>query len=115
MMRKPSWVVCFLVVLFALSTKGNSQAVTTNPTAELLAQLIRIDSTIPPGEDVKITELLTATLSPLGFQIETIPTPVPGKVHFLARLKKRIKEANLARRACRCGRSRAGGLAYGSA
>jgi acetylornithine deacetylase/succinyl-diaminopimelate desuccinylase-like protein len=87
MMRKPSWVVRFLVVLFALSTKGNSQAVTTNPTAELLAQLIRIDSTNPPGEDVKITELLTATLSPLGFQIETIPTPVPGKVHFLARLK----------------------------
>ena len=91
MIHKPNRGVCFLVVflvaLFALSTRGRSQIGATNPTAELLTQLIRIDSTNPPGEDAKVAELLTATLSPLGLQVETIPTPVPGKVHFLARLK----------------------------
>jgi acetylornithine deacetylase/succinyl-diaminopimelate desuccinylase-like protein len=87
MMPKPSQATCFLLAILALSTRGNGQAVTANPTAELLTQLIRIDSTNPPGEDVKIAEFLTAALLPLGFQVETIPTPVPGKVHFLARLK----------------------------
>jgi len=71
-MRKPNQVAFFLVALLALSKRGATQPVTTNPTAELLAQLIRIDSTNPPGEDLRIAQLLTATLSPLGFQVETI-------------------------------------------
>jgi len=86
-MHKTNWFVCSLFLLCTLSTSGSSQAVAPNPTAELLAKLIRIDSTNPPGEDLKIAELLTATLAPLGFQVETIPTPDFGKVHFLARLK----------------------------
>ena len=86
-MHKATRAICFLVVLLVLCMRSSGQAVNTNPTAELLMQLIRIDTTNPPGEDVKIAEFLTATLSPLGFQVETIPTPVPGKVHFLARLK----------------------------
>ena len=71
-MPKPSQATCFLLAILALSTRGNGQAVTANPTAELLTQLIRIDSTNPPGEDVKIAEFLTAALLPLGFQVETI-------------------------------------------
>lgn len=86
-MHKPIRAVCFLVVLLVLCMPSSGQAVNTNPTAEMLTQLIRIDTTNPPGEDVKIAEFLTATLLPLGFQVETIPTPAPGKVHFLARLK----------------------------
>ena len=86
-MHKATRAICFLVVLLVLCMRSSGQAVNTNPTAELLMQLIRIDTTNPPGEDVKIAEFLTATLSPLGFQVETIPTPAPGKVHFLARLK----------------------------
>src|SRR5215469_3629293 len=87
MMDKPKLVVFSLVALVAFPVRGSGQVVATNPTAELLAQLIRIDSTNPPGEDAKIAEFLSATLSPVGFQVETISTPVPGKVHFLARLK----------------------------
>ncbi len=77
---------CVLAVL-ALAEGSSSHANLTDPTAELLQQLIRIDSVNPPGNDVGIAEFLAKTLTPLGFQIETIPTPVPGKVHFLARLK----------------------------
>lgn len=87
MIHRPNRVVCFLMAFFSFSMRGSSQAVPTNPTAELLSQLIRIHSTNPPGEDIKLAEFLTATLAPLGFQVETIPTPDSGKVHFLARLK----------------------------
>ena len=89
MIDKPKWVFFVLITFFALPTGGIGEAVVTNPTAELLAQLIRINSTNPPGEGAKIAEFLTATVSPLGFQVETIPTPDSGKVHFLARLKGR--------------------------
>jgi acetylornithine deacetylase/succinyl-diaminopimelate desuccinylase-like protein len=77
---------CGLAVL-VLAAGGRSQTNLTDPTAEVLKQLIRIDSVNPPGRDVGVAEFLTSTLAPLGFQIETIPTPVTGKVHFLARLK----------------------------
>ena len=89
MIGNSKWVLFFLITFFALPAGGNGQAAATNPTAELLAQLIRINSTNPPGEDAKIAEFLAATFSPLGFQVETIPTPDSGKVHFLARLKGR--------------------------
>jgi acetylornithine deacetylase/succinyl-diaminopimelate desuccinylase-like protein len=89
MIEKSKWVLFSLIVFLALPTGGNGQVAATNPTAELLAQLIRINSINPPGEDAKVAEFLTATFSPLGFQVETIPTPDSGKVHFLARLKGR--------------------------
>ena len=56
-------------------------------TADLLAQLIRIDTSNPPGNEAKIAEFLATLFRPLGFEIQIIPTPVAGKSHFLARLK----------------------------
>jgi acetylornithine deacetylase/succinyl-diaminopimelate desuccinylase-like protein len=58
-----------------------------NPTAELLKELIRVDTTNPPGNEGKLDELLAAKLKPLGFEIDIIPTPQPGKSHLIARLK----------------------------
>ena len=57
-----------------------------NPTAELLSELIRVDTSNPPGNEAKIDELLAAKLRPLGFQIDLIPTPVAGKSVMFARL-----------------------------
>jgi acetylornithine deacetylase/succinyl-diaminopimelate desuccinylase-like protein len=59
----------------------------TNPTAELLQELIRIDTSNPPGNEGKLAEFLASKFKPLGFQIDIIPTPEPGKAHFIARLK----------------------------
>ena len=56
-------------------------------TAELLSQLIRIDTSNPPGQEAKIAEFLTFKFRPLGVDITIIPTPAPGKAHFIARLK----------------------------
>src|ERR1700679_513783 len=58
-----------------------------SPTAALLAELIRVDTSNPPGNEAKIDELLAAKLRPLGFQIDIIPTPVAGKSVMFARLK----------------------------
>ena len=58
-----------------------------SPTAMLLQELIRVDTSNPPGNEGKLDELLAAKLRPLGFQIDIIPTPQPGKSMLFARLK----------------------------
>uniref|UniRef100_Q026X3 Peptidase M20 n=1 Tax=Solibacter usitatus (strain Ellin6076) TaxID=234267 RepID=Q026X3_SOLUE len=54
--------------------------------ADLLARLIRVDTSNPPGNEARLAELLAAEFKPLGFQIEIVPAP-EGKAHFIARLK----------------------------
>ncbi|HUB32236.1 MAG TPA: M20/M25/M40 family metallo-hydrolase [Bryobacteraceae bacterium] len=56
-------------------------------TGDLLAQLIRINTSNPPGNEAAIDEFLAARLRPLGFQVEIIPTPQAGKSVLFARLK----------------------------
>ena len=53
----------------------------------LLQQLIQKNTSNPPGNEQQIAELLQARLAPLGFETEIIPTPTPGKAHFIARLR----------------------------
>lgn len=57
------------------------------PTAQLLSEIIRVDSSNPPGRNAGIGELLAARMRPLGFDIQIVPTPDGGKSHFFARLK----------------------------
>jgi acetylornithine deacetylase/succinyl-diaminopimelate desuccinylase-like protein len=59
----------------------------TNPTADLLVEVIRVDTSNPPGNEGKLDELLAAKLKPLGFAIDIIPTPQAGKTVLFARLK----------------------------
>ena len=54
---------------------------------DLLKQLIQTNTSNPPGNERQIAELLQARLAPLGFETEIIPTPTPGKAHFIARLR----------------------------
>src|ERR1041385_955077 len=55
--------------------------------ARLLSDVIRIDTSNPPGNEGKLAEFLQTRFAPLGFAIDIIPTPQPGKAHFVARLK----------------------------
>lgn len=78
----------WLVIGLALATLGAGQTVpSADPTAELLRELIRIDTSNPPGHEGQIADFLASKLRPLGFQIDTVPTPVEGKVHLIARLR----------------------------
>ena len=56
-------------------------------TAALLADVIRVDTSNPPGNEAKLAAFLKTKFEPLGFQIDIIPTPDPKKAHFIARLK----------------------------
>jgi acetylornithine deacetylase/succinyl-diaminopimelate desuccinylase-like protein len=58
-----------------------------NPTAALLVELIRIDTSNPPGQEGKLAELLASKFRPLGIDVTIVPTSQPGKAHFIARLK----------------------------
>src|SRR5579863_7548935 len=56
-------------------------------TAELLSQLIRVDTSNPPGQEGKTAELLASKFRALGIEVTIVPTPEPGKAHFFARIK----------------------------
>ncbi|MBI2685698.1 MAG: M20/M25/M40 family metallo-hydrolase [Acidobacteria bacterium] len=55
--------------------------------AQLLVDLIRIDTSNPPGNEGKIADYLKSRFQPYGFAIDIIDTPQAGKSHFIARLK----------------------------
>lgn len=84
-MWKPySYVACYLLLAVGVC---RAQTVSSSPTAELLQQLIRINTSNPPGNEAQLDDFLAAKLKPLGFETEIIPTPDAGKAHFIARLK----------------------------
>ena len=69
---------------------GASKAQDDGPDGEvvaLLQELIQTNTSNPPGNEAQIAELLKARLAPLGFEVEIVPTPTPGKAHFIARLR----------------------------
>jgi acetylornithine deacetylase/succinyl-diaminopimelate desuccinylase-like protein len=67
--------------------RGAAQQQASNPTAELLAEVIRLNTSNPPGNEDLISQFLAPRFKALGFEVEIIPTPVAGKSHFIARLR----------------------------
>lgn len=80
-------VLAFAIALSPSLVPANAHAQVPDPTAELLREIIRIDNSNPPGNEGKLADLLGPRLKALGFEIDIVPTPQPGKVHFIARLK----------------------------
>jgi acetylornithine deacetylase/succinyl-diaminopimelate desuccinylase-like protein len=74
-----------LILIFLLAVSPLHSAV--NETAALLTELIRIDTSNPPGNEAKVAAFLKTKFEPLGFQVDIYPTPEAGKAHFIARLK----------------------------
>ncbi len=60
---------------------------TGNPTATLLQELIRVDTSNPPGHESALDAVLAPKLQALGFEVTIVPTPEPGKSALFARLK----------------------------
>jgi len=57
------------------------------PVAKLLVEIIKVDTSNPPGNEEKMAELLAPRLKAAGFEIDIIQTPQPGKAHLIARLR----------------------------
>jgi acetylornithine deacetylase/succinyl-diaminopimelate desuccinylase-like protein len=74
------------IALLAAVALGSAQA-PSNRTADLLSELIKLDTSNPPGRETQVGDLLAARMKPLGFEITQVPTPEAGKSHFFARLK----------------------------
>jgi len=76
------------LVLSSLQREATAElSVLLDPTATLLAELIRVDTSNPPGHEGSIADLLAPRFRTLGFEVDIIPTPEPGKSHFVARLR----------------------------
>ena len=73
--------------LFALTALAQTGSPPVNATAALLTEIIRVNTSNPPGQEGKLDQLLASKFKPLGFEIDIIPTPEPGKTHFIARLR----------------------------
>ena len=77
--------LCATVLVSSLPTVAYAQA--TDSTALLLAQLIRANSSNPPGHTQQIADILGPLFRARGFQVDIVATPDSAKVHFFARLK----------------------------
>jgi acetylornithine deacetylase/succinyl-diaminopimelate desuccinylase-like protein len=73
-------------ICLALTREAPAQ-VKGNPTAGLLTQLIRVNTSNPPGNNKELAELLATKFRALGAEVKIVPTPDAGKVHFIARIK----------------------------
>ncbi len=79
----------FLVLAVAYTTMTAAPPPNTDmpPVVALLSNLLKIDTSNPPGNEGKLAELLAPTLKQAGFEVDIVPTPQPGKVHLIARLR----------------------------
>lgn len=77
----------FGAAFLLLSLTAGAQRPAGDSTADLLSELIRIDTSNPPGHEGQVDAFLAERLRPLGFEIEIVPTPEPGKSHLIARLR----------------------------
>ena len=76
-----------VAVMTAVLLSGPMHAQSTDPTAALLSQLIRVNTSNPPGMTQGIADLLAPRFRAAGFTVDVIATPDSAKVHFIARLK----------------------------
>ncbi len=80
-----SFVAVALTV--SITRPALSQASTTDPTASLLIDLIRVNTSNPPGNERQLAEVLAPHFRAAGFDVKVIQTPDSAKAIVVARLK----------------------------
>ena len=71
----------------AAATPGARAAQADSEVVTLDRDLVRLNTVNPPGATAPVAEYMRDRLAPLGFQVDVIPTPAPGKAHLIARLR----------------------------
>ena len=79
-------IVAALLVAVAPAARLQAQQALDSTTA-LLVELIKVNSSNPPGRTQGLADVLAPRLRSRGFDVDVIPTPDSGKVHLIARLK----------------------------
>ncbi len=77
--------VRILIGLAAMATTMRAQA--PSPVVSLLSDLIRANTSNPPGNERRVAEVLAPRFRALGFDVQIFQTPDSGKAHFIARIK----------------------------
>ncbi|HEX7020153.1 MAG TPA: M20/M25/M40 family metallo-hydrolase [Gemmatimonadaceae bacterium] len=76
-----------VAALVGIPTAAGAQQAALDPTAALLVQLIRANTSNPPGRTAELDSLLASRFRALGFEVQIFPTPDSGKAHLIARLR----------------------------
>jgi acetylornithine deacetylase/succinyl-diaminopimelate desuccinylase-like protein len=75
-----------IAVVAALSFPAAARAADAEVVA-LDRDLVRLNTSNPPGNEGLVAEYMRDRLAPLGFEVDVIQTPTPGKAHLIARLR----------------------------
>jgi acetylornithine deacetylase/succinyl-diaminopimelate desuccinylase-like protein len=87
MLQKSRVVAIVAAILAATGASARAQSPNADSTVALLRDLIRANTSNPPGNERRIAEILAPRFKALGFDVQIIQTPDSGKAHFIARLK----------------------------
>ena len=85
-MQHRRWLAVAASTVAFLGSGAAQAAAQDREVVGVLQDLIRLNTSNPPGNEQAVAEYLSAKLQPLGFQVEIVPTPAAGKAHFIARL-----------------------------
>src|SRR4051794_203717 len=87
-------VLSLLAVLAGLVCPASASAASTahpsQASTEVVAldrDLVRLDTSNPPGNEGQVANYMRDRLAPLGFAVDIVQTPTPGKAHLIARLR----------------------------
>jgi len=80
-------IAAFVLLITGMPVSAAPNESTESKTAALLQELLRFDTTNPPGRTIEQAEYLKKVFDAAGIPNEIVKTPVDGKAHFIARLK----------------------------
>jgi len=76
------------ITCLALAGGASSEAAQSDTEVVTLDRdLVRLNTSNPPGNEAQVADYMRDKLAPLGFETDVIQTPTPGKAHLIARLR----------------------------
>src|ERR1044071_695136 len=85
--RYSSRAVAIGAVLGSLAAAPGADAQSDSEVVTLDRDLVRLDTSNPPGNEEQVANYMRDRLAPLGFETDVIQTPQAGKAHLIARLR----------------------------
>jgi acetylornithine deacetylase/succinyl-diaminopimelate desuccinylase-like protein len=85
--RRTLSAVAALMALVFTAGAGGAAAQSDTEVVVLDRDLVRLNTSNPPGNEGQVASFMAARLAALGFEVNVIQTPTPGKAHLIARLR----------------------------
>ena len=85
--RRIASVVASITLLASGAAAASAAAQAGSEVVTLDQDLVRIDTVNLPGSTAPVAAYLRDRLAPLGFEVDLVETPDPGKTHVIARLR----------------------------